>query len=286
VVGWGADATGCAKMGASVHFESRHSFRTVWCLDLAAESSPPSPARSMLPKDTPPPGPPGAGLAPPGQAEKPSLTAHASPDRHWHSRGYLPHFESSTAIQHITYRLADSLPAHVVATLTAELASMRPTKREIMRRKRLEAVMDAGHGSCVLRVPAMARLVQDNLLFHDGTRYRLLAWVVMPNHLHVLIQPIAPWAVSNIVASWKSYTGRRISAWRAEARLAPGDPGVAATVWHREYWDRFARDASHLEYFRDYIHLNPVKAGLVPRAQDWVWSSAHHTDARLPSAWE
>ena len=54
-----------------------------------------------------------------------------------------------------------------------------------------------------------------------------------------------------------------------------GGPGRAGPVWHREYWDRYIRDEGHLEQVVAYVHLNPVKAGLVVAAEDWRWSSAY-----------
>ncbi|MCX5969976.1 MAG: transposase, partial [Coprothermobacterota bacterium] len=45
-------------------------------------------------------------------------------------------------------------------------------------------------------------------------------------------------------------------------------------VWHREYWDRFIRDERHFVAARDYIVMNPVKAGLVTKPEDWPWCSA------------
>jgi REP element-mobilizing transposase RayT len=121
-----------------------------------------------------------------------------------------------------------------------------------------------------LREPAAACLVQDALLYFDSVRYRLLAWVVMPNHVHVLFQPMEGWTMARIVASWKSFTGRRLSS------LLPESPRSNAVhrVWHREYWDRFIRDERHFHTAREYIHNNPVKAGLVRRPEEWEWSSA------------
>ena len=121
-----------------------------------------------------------------------------------------------------------------------------------------------------MREPAAACLVQEAFLFFDGVRYRLLAWVVMPNHVHVLFQPMEGWTMARIVSSWKSFTGRRLSS------LLPASPGSNAVhrVWHREYWDRFIRDERHFYAVREYIHNNPVKAGLVRCPEEWEWSSA------------
>ncbi|MCX7002082.1 MAG: transposase, partial [bacterium] len=109
-------------------------------------------------------------------------------DSYWHSRGYMPHLESGLLLQHVTYHLADSLPHDVVARLNVELHDVIPEHMDAERRRWLEAWIDAGHGSCVLREPSIAELVQEVFWHHNGERYQLLAWVVMPNHVHVLIR--------------------------------------------------------------------------------------------------
>jgi putative transposase len=204
-------------------------------------------------------------------------------DPHWHSRGYLPHFESPQVIQHVTFHLADSLPKEVLEQLEDELRTVPVEKQRIERRIRIEAWMDAGHGSCALREPAIAAMVQNSLLFFDAQRYRLLAWVVMPNHVHVLFQPINGFTVAKIVASWKKFTARKICDFRRatagnanlrSANLPIGDINNPSNrVWHREYWDRFMRNEQHLQQAIEYIHQNPVKAGLATKAEDWPWSS-------------
>src|SRR5262249_8572142 len=91
----------------------------------------------------------------------------------------------------------------------------------------------------------------------------------MPNHVHVLIKPRA--SLPKIVQSWKSYTGRWAIARNAELGL--GVPGRA--FWMRDYWDRYIRDERHFQRVVDYIHWNPVKAGLCRESHDWPWSSAN-----------
>jgi putative transposase len=207
----------------------------------------------------------------------------------WHSRGYLPHFESADAIQHVTYRLADSLPADALARLEHELRTVPQGRRDIERRKRIEAWIDAGHGCCILREPVVAETVQASFLHFDGERYRLFAWVVMPNHVHVLFQTLAGWTVAKIVASWKSFTGRRIAEYmdqvgwggQAGAWRSQGERQGERRVWQREYWDRFMRNEQHFWTAVAYIHNNPVKAGLVEQAEDWPWSSARLRNATL-----
>lgn len=154
--------------------------------------------------------------------------------------------------------------------------------------------MDAGHGCCVLREPLIGELVQSSLLSFDAERYRMLAWAIMPNHVHVLFEPINPWAMTEIVTSWKKFTARRIADyWRrgaaaGNATLSSGKAGKTTqerdiTVWHREYWDRYIRNELHLHQAIEYIHQNPVKAGLVSAPELWRWSSAFPGNATLRS---
>jgi REP element-mobilizing transposase RayT len=188
----------------------------------------------------------------------------------WHSRGYLPHFECSEVTQHVTFHLADSLPQSKLLLIEAELKSLPAIKRDVDRRRQVEAWIDAGHGSCVLRKPVVAEMVQGSLLNFDSERYMLLAWVVMPNHVHVLFHPMNGWTVAKIVAAWKKFTARKICDYRRESGEGPGGP-----VWHREYWDRYIRDRRHFEQAVEYIHMNPVNAGLAVTSEGWRWSSAH-----------
>src|SRR5260370_19879864 len=137
----------------------------------------------------------------------------------WHSRGYLPHFESSDVTQHVTFHLADSLPQTVLLQLESELKFLPIEKRATERRKQVDAWIDAGHGSSFLCKPAIADMVQASLLTFDAQRYRLLAWVVMPNHVHVLFEPMSGWTVAKIMAAWKKFTApRTLNAQRASGQ--------------------------------------------------------------------
>lgn len=189
----------------------------------------------------------------------------------WHTRGYLPHYDGRVT-QHVTFHLADSLPRDALERMAAELDALPPQEQEIERRKRVDTWLDAGHGCCVLRGPDIAAMTQQALKHFDGLRYSLLAWVIMPNHVHVLFRPAEGQAVSKIVASWKKFTARRIL--DAADAATPLLGAVPRPVWHREYWDRFIRNEKHFRTVVEYIHNNPVKAGLVARPEDWPWSSA------------
>jgi putative transposase len=198
------------------------------------------------------------------------LSAPRGAPRGWYSRGYLPHYNNPETIQSVTFRLADALPQSKLREIENELAESPAGKIDTERRKKIEAWLDAGLGCCALRQPSLASLMQETLLKWDGERYRLCAWCIMPNHLHVLMETHV--ALSKIVQSWKSFTGRWAMGKNAELGL--GIPGTA--LWMREYWDRYIRDADHFDNVRAYIERNPVAAGLCKQASDWRWSSASH----------
>ena len=191
----------------------------------------------------------------------------------WYSRGYLPHRDRLHLLQSITFRLADSLPQSTLRQLEKKLSLVPEIRRDIEKRKSIEQWLDAGMGCCALRHAEAAKYVQDALLHFDGDRYHLLAWVIMPNHVHVLIDPAEP--ISKTIQGWKSFTSRWLLKHNDRLGLGISDPHK---VWMREYWDRFIRDADHLRTTIDYIHRNPVKARLCRTPHEWPWSSARSAD--------
>ena len=174
----------------------------------------------------------------------------------WYSRGYLPHYDSVMVLQSITFRLADSLPAHVVSMLVADDDSAK--------QENIEEHLNAGYGACYLRDQRIGGMVESVLLHFDNERYRQIAWVIMPNHVHTLIQVFDEYQLSNVVHSWKSF-----SALQANRILGRSGP-----FWYRSYFDRYIRNEKHFWTIINYIHQNPVKAGLIENAEDWVLSSS------------
>lgn len=198
----------------------------------------------------------------------------------WHSRGYLPHFDSPEKMQHVTVHLADSLPKLAVERIDLMIEALPEEKRKVERRKRLHEWIDAGHGSCLLRHKECAEIVQNAFLHFDRERYQLFAWVVMPNHFHVLFQPIVGWSIAKIVGSWKKFTGRRLKDWirATQESCVPGNavlPNCEEPLWHHEYWDRYIRNEKHFQDALDYIIRNPVKAHLCKEPEHFKWSSAY-----------
>lgn len=174
----------------------------------------------------------------------------------WRSRGYLPHLDRPDLIQHVIFRLADSFPARLREELTKLSAADRL--------QAVDAALDGGHGRRYLSNPAVAELVQGALLRFDGERYALIAWCVMPNHVHALIETRREYGLEQIVHSWKSFTAH------AANRLLER----SGRFWAPEYFDRYMRDDNQLDATRAYIERNPIKAGLCGEPQDWRFSSA------------
>ena len=189
--------------------------------------------------------------------------------RGWCSRGYLPHFDALGIRQMITYRLQDAMPAN----RRHEWEALLELEDEREKRIKIESYLDAGYGECHLRRTEIASLVEENLLHFDGNRYRLLAWVVMPNHVHALIE-IQQTPLAEVLHGWKSYTGKVANRWLKRS----GD------FWQAEYFDRFIRDEEHFRKAVHYIEWNPVKAGLVKSPEEWRFSSAHYRSAGGPPA--
>ena len=189
-----------------------------------------------------------------------------SEDHRRTSRGYMPHLDEPGLIQSITFRLADSLPQRLIKQAEEELKYTAPANLNHERRKKLEEYLDSGIGCCCLRESAVAQVVEDALLHHDGNMYDLLEWCIMPNHVHALICQRS--SLGKIVKSWKSFTGREAKQ-NYKGKMPQGE-----RFWYREYWDRIIRNEKHLAQTISYIRNNPVKAELCDSAEEWDWSSA------------
>ena len=141
---------------------------------------------------------------------------------------------------------------------------------EVERRRRIEDHLDKGVGMAWMKDHRIARLVQNALLYFDGVHYRLPAWVVMPNHVHVLVIPKSGFSLAEIVHSWKSFISN-------EANKLLGRRG---RFWQEEYFDRYVRNAHHYANAINYIENNPVKACLCSHRAEWEFSSARMRMAR------
>ena len=184
----------------------------------------------------------------------------------------LPHWTMDGAIYAVTFRLADSLPGPV-------LGELREQRNELVRSKggrnlsaaeeqrlrscaalKIEAALHRGIGQCWMSSDTIAQLVANAIQKFNGQRYRLFAWCIMPNHVHVVIQPSSGNELPQILHSWKSFTAS--AANKLLNRFGP--------FWQTEYYDHLIRNEPEFHHAVEYVLGNPAKAGL----RDWKWVGA------------
>ena len=199
--------------------------------------------------------------------------------------GHLPHWYQPGVTYFITFRTDDSLPVAVAETWyrrrdewlqqhgidphanwTSALKRLPEIQQAQFHRtfsREFMELLDKGHGACVLRRVDVAETVERTLLFDDGRRCRLLAWVIMPNHVHLLVE-MWQTPLNKLLHSWKTLTSKR-----ANALL-----GRSGQLWQEDYRDRYMRDETHYRKTVRYIENNPVKAGLVQSPETWRFGNA------------
>ena len=118
--------------------------------------------------------------------------------------------------------------------------------------------LDLCHGECLLRRPDLAKIVTDSFHHFDGTRYQLTDFVVMPNHVHLLVAFHDEDSMLLQCESWKRFTATKIN------RIV----GRRGRFWQQDGFDHLVRSAEQLYYLRDYIRDNPSKAHL--KANEYV----------------
>lgn len=186
------------------------------------------------------------------------------------TRGRLPHWETQDAIYFVTFRLADSLPQHVLIKLREEHREFqsRPAASDTEASNRsnvryiqsINQTLDRGIGDCFLAQPRIAEIVVGALLHFNKQRYCLHAWCVMPNHVHLVFSLASNETLSRVMHSIKRYTAK-------EANAVLGRSG---RFWQEEYYDHIVRNEKAYERIVDYVRSNPAQADLV----EWPFVSS------------
>ncbi len=177
------------------------------------------------------------------------------------TRHNLPHWGLDGAVVFVTFRLADSLPASLLAEWQEEKNAWlarhpEPWTSEEEREystifsNRMEQWLDKGHGACILARQDCRKVVSDALEHFNGMRYRLHSYVVMPNHVHVLLDLPKRDDLSRVLHSWKSFTAKALNKLN----------GAVGTVWMRDYYDRIVRNGEHYGRCLAYIRKNAMSA--------------------------
>ena len=169
----------------------------------------------------------------------------------------LPHFHQVGRPVFLTWRLAGSLPENRHFS-----AGMLSGQAFVAMDRLLDRVQT---GPRHLSRPEIANLVVDAIHFQARSlgHFELHHYVVMPNHVHLLVTPSVP--VSKLTQSLKRYTAR-------EANRQLGLSGQ--TFWQDESYDRLVRDQAEFDRIASYIEWNPVRAALAAVPEVFPWSSA------------
>jgi len=131
----------------------------------------------------------------------------------------------------------------------------------------LESWLDnPNSGSTWLANEPVASIVSEALKFRDGKTYRLHAYSIMPNHVHVVFAPLAnnsePQSLSSIMHSLKRNTARRANKLLHRS----------GSFWEHESFDHYIRDQAEFNRIIKYVLNNPVKAGLAKSWREWRWN--------------
>ncbi|MDK2857722.1 MAG: hypothetical protein PWQ29_125 [Verrucomicrobiota bacterium] len=179
-----------------------------------------------------------------------------------HLKGTLPHWRQDGTTYFVTFQLADSIPQEKLKQWKKEKKQWfenHPEPHDENTRKeygrlfpdRLQNWLDAGYGSCRLGDERAKSIVESAFRKFDGERYRLHEFVVMPNHVHVLVSPLGDRLLSDILHSWKSHTATELN------RLA----GTSGAVWQKESFNHIVRSPEQITLIRKYIQDNPKQCG-------------------------
>ena len=170
----------------------------------------------------------------------------------------LPHWNQQYCVQFVTFRLADSLPQEKLREYKEQKEAWetnhpRPWDEETKKEydETFTAVIDkwidAGYGECILAERNVRDIVSTAIMHFDGERYDIHAYVIMPNHVHVLLTPRQGSLVQEIVGNWKRFTAREIN-----KRL-----GRSGTIWERNHFDHLVRNMDNFNETMLYINENP-----------------------------
>ena len=172
--------------------------------------------------------------------------------------GHLPHWHQNNKIQFVTFRLADSLPQRKLQQWqdlkqTFEALHPQPWDEatwELFNKQvggSIDEWLDAGEGSCCLQHEEMRKIVADAIMYFNGECYLIHSYVIMPNHVHVLLELRNDYKLQDIVNSWKSYSAREINQ----------QIGTSGALWQKEFFDRIVRNQQHYDKISYYIQHNP-----------------------------
>lgn len=196
-------------------------------------------------------------------------------------RRRLPHIHPEGHTFFITFNLADAIPPALWLELKQqrekELQSASPEQRYLIRKKyfgKYDEWLDrAQHGKHWLSRPSIAQIVADEIHRMDGERYRLLAYCLMPNHVHLLIESLITEAATHRGMSRKYPLTETLRLLKGRtARTCNLALNLSGKFWQHESYDHYVRNDEELGRIITYILQNPVRAGLAKEWTDWKFT--------------
>jgi REP element-mobilizing transposase RayT len=192
-------------------------------------------------------------------------TSHPRPPQFLNKKQYvqvyynhLPHWDQEYKTQFVTFRLNDSLPQVRLKELDVikrQWITNHPkpwsqkTSDEYnhLIRNKCDKWLDQGMGSCVLRRPDIRQVVEQAIMHYKGVRYDIYAYVIMPNHVHILLSPLDGMPISETLSRVKGYSARVINSMLE----------TKGTLWQKDTFGRIVRDGYNFDQYINYIRANP-----------------------------
>ena len=181
----------------------------------------------------------------------------------------LPHWRQKGVTYFVTFRLADSIPLSVLLAwqderrrwmsahhVTNDTYASIPLKERRKFERRMGSLLhielDRAYGCCLLKKKVNARLLSSSLTHFHGVRCWTGDFVVMPNHVHLLLCPFDGFPLEKLMQSVKLYCSRRLD----------DRDQMGGRVFQPDSYDRIVRNREELAAYRKYIEGNGHKAGL------------------------
>lgn len=181
----------------------------------------------------------------------------------------LPHWICERSVYHVSFRLADAIPQakrnqwfgerrrilENAKAMGRNLTDIENRQLRYLFSEKIESYLDAGHGECLLSRPQIGKMVEKAVKHFDEYRYSIHAYCVMPNHVHVIVEPLAAFKLEEIVHSWKSYS----------SKLANKMLNRTGTFWQSEPYDHLIRSLKEYRFQVEYVWSNPgnLKSGFL-----------------------
>jgi len=194
----------------------------------------------------------------------------------------LPHFQDEGMTYFITFRLAFTLPENVLQKIRVKRLEFNQIFDKLTHEEKIDMQKEYFYQNIIsfdelvekyqnqtdwIKIPEISDIIQCSLFYHDGKKYDLVAFTLMPNHVHLILTPLkninqTDYSISGIMHSIKSYSAKKCNQILKQE----------GQFWYHENFEHTIRDNNDMQRCLDYVINNPVKAGLVEEWTDWKYT--------------